>query len=113
MTIDQIIHKVQENNPKADIALLEKAYEFAARAHGSQKRRTGAPYIQHSLHTAFVLAQIKADLSTIMAGILPDVPGDTEYTLDDIHKNFGGEVTPLVQGITKVSKKKYRGGGRD
>src|SRR3989339_144844 len=109
MTIDQIIHKVQENNPKADIALLEKAYEFAARAHGSQKRRAGAPYIQHSLHTAFVLAQIKADLSTIMAGILHDVPEDTEYTLEDIKKEFGSDVATLVEGITKLSKIKYRG----
>lgn len=109
MTIAQIINKVKENDPAAKTEILEKAYEFANRAHGKQKRKTGAPYIQHSLHTAFVLAQIRADLATVVAGILHDVPEDTEYTLDDIKENFGDEVAGLVQGITKLSKIKYRG----
>src|SRR3989339_1766683 len=109
MTIAQIVNKVKENDPGAKVEILERAYEFASRAHGKQKRKTGAPYIQHSLHTAFVLAQIKADLATVVAGILHDVPEDTEYTLDDIRKNFGDEVADLVEGITKLSKIKYRG----
>ncbi|MFA4941444.1 MAG: RelA/SpoT family protein [Patescibacteria group bacterium] len=109
MTIEQIIKKVKENNPKEDIDILKLAYDFAAKAHGDQKRKTGEPYIQHSLHTAFVLAQIKADLDTVVAGLLHDIPEDTEYTLEDIKKNFGGEIAYLVEGITKLSKIKYRG----
>ena len=109
MTINQVINKVKENYPDADLDLLNLAYEFAAQAHGNQKRKTGEPYIQHSLHTAFTLALIKADLNTVIAGILHDVPEDTEVTLDDIKKNFGDDIAFLVEGITKLSKIKYRG----
>lgn len=109
MTIEQIINIVKENNPKADLDLLKLAYDFAENAHQGQKRKSGEPYIMHSLHTAYMLAQIKADLSTIIAGILHDVPEDTEKTLDDVKNNFGEEIYILVEGITKLSKIKYRG----
>ncbi len=109
MTIEQIINKVKENNPQADISLIRRAYEFAARAHSNQRRKNGEPYIQHSLHTAFLLAQIKADLATVAAGLLHDVPEDTEETLENIKKEFGPEIASLVEGITKLSKIKYRG----
>src|SRR3989338_8551358 len=104
MTINQIINKYKETHPKADTALLELAYDFALKAHGNQKRKSGEPYIKHCLHTAYVLAQIKADLETIIAGLLHDIPEDTEYTLSDIEKNFGSEIAGLVEGITKLSK---------
>lgn len=109
MTIDQIISKVKDNNPKVDLDMLRLAYEFALKAHGDQKRKSGEPYIQHSLHTAFLLAQMKADLNTIIAGLLHDVPEDTTTTLKDIETNFGSDVATLVEGITKLSKIKYRG----
>jgi len=89
--------------------MIQLAFEFAQKAHADQKRKNGEPYIQHSLHTAFVLTQIKADLETVVAGLLHDIPEDTEYTLADIEKNFGEEVADLVEGITKLSKIKYRG----
>ncbi len=109
MTIEQIINKVKKNNPKADLDLLMLAYDFAQNAHEGQKRQSGEPYIQHSLHTAFTLAQIKTDLNTIIAGLLHDVPEDTKRTLAEVEKNFGKEVASLVRGITKLSKIKYRG----
>lgn len=109
MTIKQIIDRVKVNNPKANTELIELAYDFACTAHSGQTRKSGEPYIQHCLHTAFVLAEIKADLNTIIAGILHDVPEDTEYTLEDVSKNFGEEIATLVEGITKLSKIKYRG----
>jgi GTP pyrophosphokinase len=109
MTIDQLIQKVKKNNPNADLTLLRLAYDFAEKAHQGQMRKNGEPYIQHPLHTAFILAQIKADLNTIVAGLLHDVPEDTEYTLEDVKKNFGSEIAYLVEGITKLSKIKYRG----
>lgn len=109
MTIEQIINKVKDNEPSADPTLLQLAYDFANNAHNNQKRKTGEPYIQHSLHTAFMLAQIKADMNTVIAGLLHDVPEDTEYTLEDVSKNFGPEIAGLVEGITKLSKIKYRG----
>ncbi|HOZ56211.1 MAG: Bifunctional (p)ppGpp synthase/hydrolase RelA [Parcubacteria group bacterium ADurb.Bin316] len=109
MTIGQIINQVRENDPQADADLLQLAYEFADKAHKGQKRMNGEPYIQHSLHTAFLLAQMKADLTIIIAGILHDVPEDTEVTLEEIEKNFGQDVASLVHGITKLGKIKYRG----
>jgi GTP diphosphokinase / guanosine-3',5'-bis(diphosphate) 3'-diphosphatase len=109
MTIDQVLNKVKENDPQADLILLQLAYDFAEKAHHGQKRLTGEPYIQHSLHTAFLLAQMRTDLTTIIAGLLHDVPEDTAVTLEEIEKNFGVEVATLVKGITKLGKLKYRG----
>ena len=109
MTLNQVINKIKENNPEADIELFRLAYDFAAKAHAGQKRANGEPYIEHCLHTAFTLAQIKADFNTVLAGMLHDVPEDTEYTLEDVEKNFGEEVSHLVKGITKLGKIKYRG----
>lgn len=109
MTIEQIVEKVKENNPHADTDLVWLAYDFAEKAHEGQTRKSGEPYIKHSLHTAFVLAQMKADLNTIVAGILHDVPEDTERTLADVEKNFGKEIATLVEGVTKVGKIRYRG----
>lgn len=109
MTIEQIIHRVKENNPQANLRLIESAYGFALEAHGDQRRKTGELYIQHPLHTAFILAQMKADDTTIAAGLLHDVPEDTKRTLEDISQRFGAEIANLVEGITKLSKIKYRG----
>lgn len=109
MTIDRIINKFKENNPKEDITMLKLAYEFALKAHSNQKRRNGEPYIQHSLHCAYLLTQMKTDINTVIAGLLHDIPEDTEYTLEDVEKKFGKEITSLVEGITKLSKIKYRG----
>ncbi len=109
MNIKQITNKVIENEPDGDIGLIELAYHYAHEAHKGQKRRTGEPYIMHSLHTAYLLAQIKADVSTVAAGLLHDVPEDTDRTLADVEKEFGKEIATLVEGITKLSKIKYRG----
>jgi len=109
MTIEQIIEKVKENNPKADVDMIQLAYDFAEKAHSGQKRKAGEPYIQHSLHTAFVLAQIKADTNTIAAGLLHDVPEDTNVTFAELEKNFGKEISTLVNGVTKLGKIQYRG----
>lgn len=109
MTIEQVIEQVIETQPKSSADLIRQAYDFAAKAHGEQRRKSGELYIQHPLHTAFILAQIKADLPTIVAGLLHDVPEDTTSTLDDIREVFGEEVARLVEGITKLSKIRYRG----
>lgn len=109
MTIEQIISQAQKSHPDADLDILRRAYVFAEAAHGEQKRKTGEPYIQHPLQTAYILAQIRADIPTIAAGLLHDVPEDTATTLDDVKAEFGEEIARLVEGITKLSKIKYRG----
>lgn len=109
MTIERIIKKFQENHPRADVSILRKAFEFADAAHAGQIRKNGEPYIQHPLHTAYLLAEIKGDLATVTAGLLHDVSEDTLHTLEEIKAKFGSEIATLIEGITKLGKIKYRG----
>ncbi|HZJ41554.1 MAG TPA: RelA/SpoT family protein [Patescibacteria group bacterium] len=109
MTIDRIIKKFKDNNPGVKTDILLKAFEFADNAHNGQKRKSGEPYIQHPLHTAYILAEIRADLPTVVAGLLHDVPEDTDKTIDEVKEEFGLEIASLVKGITKLGKIKYRG----
>lgn len=106
---EKLLKTVQENNIAGDIDMLKLAYDFAFEAHAGQKRASGNQYIIHPLATAQKLAEMKLDMPTIMAGLLHDVPEDTELTLEDVEKNFGPEIAKLVEGITKLGKLKYRG----
>ncbi|MEO5927090.1 MAG: RelA/SpoT family protein [Patescibacteria group bacterium] len=94
---------------EADLALVKRAYEFAADAHKLQKRASGESYIIHPLATATTLAEMRLPTPIIVAGILHDVPEDTAKTLEDVEAEFGEEVMKLVAGITKLGKIKYRG----
>lgn len=109
MTIERVIKKFQENHPETDTSILSLAFDFANDAHDGQLRKNGEPYIQHPLHTAYILAEIKADLATVAAGLLHDVPEDTEKSLEDVEILFGSEIATLVEGVTKLGKIKYRG----
>lgn len=109
LTIQEIIDLIKESRPTADVTLVRDAFEFAAIAHSGQKRLSGEDYIQHSLATAKELALLKMDLPSIAAGLLHDVPEDTSYSLNDIKRKFGKEITKLVEGITKLGTLKYRG----
>ncbi|PIZ94686.1 MAG: hypothetical protein COX81_02885 [Candidatus Magasanikbacteria bacterium CG_4_10_14_0_2_um_filter_37_12] len=108
-TIEKLLNKIKEYHPKADLDMIQLAYDFAASAHEGQKRRTGEPYITHPLAAAHILADTQIDPVIIIATLLHDVPEDTSVTLEDIKKNFGSEVESLVRGITKLGKLKYRG----
>ena len=108
-TIEDIKALVAKNNTQADLTVLDRAFAFAAKAHGGQKRLDGTDYIQHALETTYTLAQMNLDLATITAGLLHDVPEDTAVTLEEIEQEFGVEVAKLVRGITKLGKLKYRG----
>lgn len=88
---------------------LRSVAAFATDAHQGQFRKSGEPYIIHSLHAARSLAQLGMDEITIAAGLLHDVPEDTPVTLDEISKKFGPEVSYLVDGITKLSKIRLQG----
>jgi GTP pyrophosphokinase len=108
-TFEDIKSIIIKNNPEAEVAVLQRAYDFATQAHAGQKRLDGSDYVQHAIETAYTLAQMNLDLDTITAGLLHDVPEDTAVTLDEIKKEFGAEVAKLVRGITKLGKLKYRG----
>ena len=111
----KLIDTVYEYRPGTDISMIEKAYKLAFELHKDQKRKSGEPYIIHPLCVAIILAELELDKETIIAGILHDVVEDTEYTIKDIEKSFGGEVAKLVLGVTKINnihfsdgeKKKY------
>lgn len=109
MRIEELIEKIQEKNLNIDIAEIKRAYQYAQEAHGSQMRKSGEPYINHPMATAYKLADMQMDQATIIAGLLHDVPEDTKTTLKDIKVDFGTEIAQLVDGITKLGQVKYRG----
>ncbi|MBE3589157.1 MAG: bifunctional (p)ppGpp synthetase/guanosine-3',5'-bis(diphosphate) 3'-pyrophosphohydrolase [Thermoanaerobacteraceae bacterium] len=106
--LQELVHRVALYNPRADAAFLNKAYHFAARAHGDQKRISGEPFIHHPVAVARILADLELDLETLVAGLLHDVVEDTEVTLEEIRAEFGEEVALLVDGVTKLSRLEYR-----
>lgn len=109
ITIEDLFNSAKfELTPKRK-ELISDAYEFAEKAHAGQKRRSGEDYIQHSLQTAMILARMGMRSKTISAGILHDVPEDTNATLEEIEKKFGKEVAFLVDGVTKLGQLKLRG----
>lgn len=109
MTIKTLLKKISTNGEQADIETIQRAYNFAAKAHKKQKRENGEKYINHSLNTALTLAQLKLDAPTIAAGILHDVIDDSNITKKELENKFGKEIAFLVSGVTKLDKIQYRG----
>lgn len=101
---DDILDKVSSSYPEKDITLLKKAYVFAAQAHKGQTRRSGEPYLSHSLEVANMLADMRLDKTTLAAGLLHDVLEDTDATAVELAQAFGKEITHLVEGVTKISR---------
>ncbi len=106
--LKEIRHSVEKYFPDADLTLLEKAYHYADEAHKGQLRSSGEPYISHPALVAKILADMKLDLASIITGLLHDTVEDTHVTLESIEKNFGKETAILVDGVTKLSKIKFR-----
>lgn len=104
ITIEELTKKIVETDKKYNLSKILSAYEFAAKAHGDQKRSSGEPYIIHPLSVAEILVDLGMDTDTICVGLLHDVVEDTEYTLDDIRARFGQDVAMLVDGVTKLSR---------
>lgn len=104
-----LANTITEYQPGADLDMLKLAFEFAQEAHQDQNRASGEAYIFHPLAVAQKLAEMKLDAPTIIAGLLHDIPEDTEYSISDIEKQFGKEVATLVSSVTKLGKLKYRG----
>jgi GTP pyrophosphokinase len=107
-TQKQLLDKVLAYNPKADIALIEKACEFAKKAHEAQKRASGEAYFMHPLAVADILAELKLDSATIITALLHDTVEDTNTTLEIIKEQFGEQVAQLVDGVTKLNKIEFQ-----
>jgi GTP pyrophosphokinase len=102
--LQDLVRRVESYHPGADIDLLRRTYDFAARAHDGQLRRSGDPYVIHPLGVAMTIAELKLDVPSICAGLLHDCVEDTSVTTEEITKQFGPEISFLVEGVTKLGK---------
>ncbi|MGZ3376483.1 MAG: RelA/SpoT family protein [Phenylobacterium sp.] len=100
----ELIEKVRSYDPTADEALLNRAYVYAMRMHGAQKRASGDPYFAHPIEVAGILTDYRLDTATIVTALLHDVIEDTPVTRAEIDELFGKEIGELVEGVTKLSK---------
>src|SRR5215218_6489948 len=99
-----LIERVKTYNPNANEDLLNRAYVYAMKAHGTQTRASGDPYFSHPLEVAAILTNLKLDDSTIVAALLHDTIEDTETTRAEIDRLFGSDIGALVDGLTKLKK---------
>ena len=105
--IDDIIDTIKEHTPAANTDMIYIAYRLAKSAHTGQRRRSGAPYIDHPVQVARMACTLSFDAETITAALLHDVVEDTAYSYNDIKLLFGESVAELVDGVTKLTKIKY------
>lgn len=100
----ELVEKVQRYDPNADEALLNRAYVYAMKAHGHQRRASGDPYFSHPLEVAAILTDLKLDDATIATALLHDTIEDTDATRAEIDQMFGNEIGALVEGLTKIKR---------
>jgi len=99
----ELVDLVKSYDPSSDEDLLNRAYVFAMKAHGTQTRLSGDAYFSHPIEVAGILTQLKLDAQTIVTALLHDTIEDTDTTYEDIKYHFGGEIADLVEGVTKLS----------
>ena len=105
---DDVMNMVSKYMNQEHVDMVKKAYDFAAYVHRDQKRQSGEPYIIHPIQVAGILADLKMDPATVCAGFLHDVVEDTPVTLGDVGELFGHDVMVIVDGVTKLSKIRYK-----
>ena len=98
------VERVLDYNPNADEALLNRAYVYAMKAHGTQRRASGDPYFSHPLEVAAIFTDLRLDDATIATALLHDVIEDTSVTQSEIDQLFGREIGELVDGLTKIKR---------
>lgn len=105
--LEPLLRAVRANHPKADVAIIRRAYDVARAAHAGQRRKSGEPYITHPIAVATILAELGMMPPTLAAALLHDVVEDTDYTLQQLEGEFGREIAMLVDGVTKLDKIEY------
>lgn len=100
----ELVEKVKSYDPSSDEDALNRAYVFAMRAHGNQKRESGDPYFSHPLEVAGILTDYRLDTNSIITALLHDTIEDTDATSEEIEEQFGVEVAQLVDGVTKLTQ---------
>ncbi|MGH3927083.1 MAG: HD domain-containing protein, partial [Pseudonocardiaceae bacterium] len=102
--LEPLVAVHRELHPKADLALLQRAYDVAEEKHSHQQRKSGDPYITHPLAVSTILGELGMDTTTLVAALLHDTVEDTDYSLLRLTEDFGDEVAHLVDGVTKLDK---------
>ena len=105
--LEPLFRVVRQTHPKADLRMLEQAYEIAEREHRGQVRKSGDPFITHPLAVTTILAELGMTPPTLCAALLHDTVEDTPYTLETLRADFGDEVAHLVDGVTKLDRVTY------
>ncbi len=101
--ITDILDKVADYNPDADLDIIDRAYIYSAKVHEGQMRLSGEPYLTHPLEVAYILTDMEFDSVSIAAALLHDVIEDTHATLEEIKDMFGPDISHIVSGVTKLS----------
>ena len=102
--INDLVAQIRAYYPTVNVDIIHKAYRVADKAHKNQYRVDGSPYITHPLCVAFILADLKLDIYTIVAGLLHDVVEDTSVTVSNIKSEFNQTIAFLVDGVSKISQ---------
>lgn len=100
----ELVERVKSYDPGADEDALNRAYVFAMKAHGSQRRASGDPYFSHPIEVSGILTSLRLDTASIITGLLHDTVEDTNTTVDEIEARFGKDVARLVDGVTKLTR---------
>nr|WP_040161446.1 bifunctional (p)ppGpp synthetase/guanosine-3',5'-bis(diphosphate) 3'-pyrophosphohydrolase [Mobilicoccus massiliensis] len=105
--LEPLLRAVRATHPKADVSVIERAFETAEKWHEGQIRKNGDPYITHPLAVTSILAELGMPPTTLAAAMLHDTVEDTGYSLDALRADFGDEIAMLVDGVTKLDKVTY------
>lgn len=108
ISIEDLKNKLKKRSSKINLDQIIKAYEFSKKSHKGQKRRSGEPFITHPLRVASILADLDMDQESIISALLHDVVEDTSVSLKDIEKEFSPTIAFLLDGVTKISRMKFR-----
>src|SRR5216683_354780 len=106
--VDELLADVEAYKPDADRELLARAFEYAARAHEGQRRRSGQEFIHHPWGAAKILAGLRMDEATLAAALLHDTVEDTGTEIADVRAEFGDEIAKLVEGVTKLTRVQFQ-----
>ncbi len=104
----ELVETVKSYDPHADEDALNRAYVFAMKAHGSQKRASGDPYFSHPLEVAGILTEYHLDTGSIITALLHDTIEDTPATIEEVERIFGHEIARLVDGVTKLTRIEFQ-----
>ncbi|VAV98746.1 Guanosine-3',5'-bis(diphosphate) 3'-pyrophosphohydrolase / GTP pyrophosphokinase, (p)ppGpp synthetase II [hydrothermal vent metagenome] len=100
----ELVERIRDYDPDADEDLINRAYVYSVKMHGSQKRASGDPYFSHPIEVAGLMTDLKLDQETIVTALLHDTVEDTLTTVEEIERLFGKDIARLVDGVTKLSK---------